>query len=285
MAHLKLALIVVAASLGVLVPLTPAAQAPDLAVVTLHGVPCGPTGSATSNPGKALNRLKNRFRIPEDDQIDPTISLPAMLAPGNDLNRFNRFDPSKAATIQGFVIRAMAGGHGESCNCKATAIDEIDTHIELGLAADAPPTQRVIVEVTPRLRMLMKDKGIDWRTPTLQATFQGKWVEVTGWLMFDTAHIKQAENTNPGNPSNFRATCWELHPISSIKVLDAPAEAAAFQPKSFHAVQQVHAAHFGRSPSAKETLRKMHEEALQGFSAEERKEFEEEARERAEKKP
>src|SRR5256885_788472 len=82
--------------------------------------------------------------------------MPALLALGNDTKRF---DQEKAATIKGFVINVKEGGK-ESCNCEASKPDDIDTHIELGLAADAPETQRVIVEVTPRLRILKKKAGI-----------------------------------------------------------------------------------------------------------------------------
>ena len=83
------------------------------------------------------------------------MSLPALLAPGKDVKRF---DQEKAARISGFVINVKSGG-SESCNCGATNPDERDTHIELCLAAAAPETQRVVAEVTPRLRMLKKKAG------------------------------------------------------------------------------------------------------------------------------
>src|SRR5207302_11382201 len=101
-----------------LVPAGTAGDPPDLTTIEMNGMPCGPEGTATSDDGKALNRLKDRFTIPTDDDIDPIVSVPAMLAPGQDKTRF---DSKKAAPIQGYIIRVSFGGlsHGESCNCKS----------------------------------------------------------------------------------------------------------------------------------------------------------------------
>jgi hypothetical protein len=247
----------------------------NLDVIQLNGVPCGLAGTATSPAGQDLDRHKNRYAIPTADDIDPDVSLPAMLAPGKDVNRF---DQEKAATIQGFVIKVKPGGHGETCNCGATNEDEIDTHIQLGLANNVPEIQQVIVEVTPRLRKL---NGDGWKTPKLRDAFEGKWVEVTGWLLFDTAHIKQAENTHPGNKKNWRATCWEIHPITSIKALDGPpTETAAFQPASLTALQNLHASHIAKSPSGKIGVERLHRTHLSKFDKTERQLMEKEAQSR-----
>jgi hypothetical protein len=211
-------------SLLALLLLPIASDGPDLAVITLNGMPCGPEGKTSNEKVQALNRLKNRFNTP--DKIDETVTLASMLAPGDDNpgDGSSPFNESSGATVTGLVIRVIPGGieHGETCNCKSTAIDECDTHIELGLSANAPPTQRVIVEVTPRTRILAKMRSEDWTTDSLQTQLVGKWAEFTGWMMFDLEHVQQAENTNPGNPANFRATCWELHPVTSFKVLAGP---------------------------------------------------------------
>jgi hypothetical protein len=92
----------------------------------------------------------------------------------------------------------------------------------MALTEDAPESKRGIAYVTPRLRAQMKVRGVDWTTSALQRTIKGKWVEVTGWLLFNTPFIKKAENTNPGNKSNWRATCWEIHPVTDIKILSGP---------------------------------------------------------------
>jgi hypothetical protein len=275
----------IAAFLGMsLMMVTFSPQEVDLDEITVNGKPCGLEGTAKSEGMKDLNRHKNRWAIPDDSDIDHEVSLAAMLAPGKDVNRF---DQEKAAKIQGFVIDVKMGGT-ETCNCGADDPDLKDTHIELALAAGAPEIQRVIVEVTPRLRKLMKMKmpEVDWTTAALHSKFKEKWVEVTGWLTFDTAHIKQAENTNQGHKGNWRATCWEIHPVTNITLLDAPPEEAKdFQPTSFAALQKLHANHLARSEPAKASIAKMHRTVLSKFHQKDVKEAEDEAKERKKQQP
>jgi hypothetical protein len=87
-------------------------------VYVLHdGTKCPEEGSAnSSDPIKALNGLKNRNSAPTDADLDPFVSLAALMAPGPD---YTRFDEKKGATIRGFVREVKVGGK-ESCNCKAT---------------------------------------------------------------------------------------------------------------------------------------------------------------------
>jgi len=47
----------------------------------------------------------------------------------------------------------------------------------------------------------------------------GQRVRFEGWLMFDIEHDEESENTSPGRPVNWRATAWELHPVTAIHVL------------------------------------------------------------------
>jgi hypothetical protein len=263
-----------------LVLLAPAAK--NLDVVTLNDQECGLDGTGVSEAGKDLNRHKNRYQAPAAADIDPQVSAVALLAPGMDVGRF---DQEKAATIRGYVINVKVGGNKETCNCGATKPDERDTHIELALAKSVPANQRLIVEVTPRLRMLMKDQDVDWSTTALRKKIKGKWVEVTGWLLFDTMHITEAENTNPGNPGNWRATCWELHPVTGITVLKtAPATVASFRPSSFAALHRLHARHLQRSPNGNKALEMLHQKYLSKFDQKELEEARAESEKRRPKK-
>lgn len=204
-------------------------------------VPCDPlTGDATAPGAKALNPFKNRSEAPRSGEIDRRITLAAMLKPGDDTNRFPM---TKAATITGFVVSAKVGGI-ETCNCHAEDPLNRDTHIDVvadpkfavpkfinvtttgkngkkhTIKKDSNQKFHVIVEVTPRVRKQMKEKGIDWSTDTLRKTLPGHRVAFTGWLLFDTEHKPQAENTNPGGKLNWRATCNEIHPVTTISILD-----------------------------------------------------------------
>jgi hypothetical protein len=234
-----------------------------------EGKDCDLDGTATSAKGKKLNESKNRYVAPKPADIDCSVTLAAMLAPGDDVDRF---DESKGATITGFVVSIKKGGI-EDCNCKATKPIDCDTHIDLALSENAPSTQHVIVEVTPRLRAMM---GSAWTTEELSdpdSGIKGKWIEVSGWLLFDVMHVKGAENTNPGGDHNWRATCWEIHPITSIKKLSAaPAEVHVLHPDVLHTLHLMQAGALNRNAEAKAKLAARNDKLLEGFSEDELKE-------------
>lgn len=109
------------------------------------------------------------------NQIDPAITLSAMLAPGDDKTRWSS---TSGAEVTGFVLDVKPGG-GETCNCGKTDAAHIDARIELVLnSTDTAGTQSVVVEVTPRLRAIMGASGTDWSTKTLRKQFRRKWVKV-----------------------------------------------------------------------------------------------------------
>lgn len=163
-----------------------------------------------------LNVLKRRMTIPSTPDIDHSVTTAALTLRGDDTTRWNA---AKGATIAGYVAGVKVGGI-ESVNCHTHQSAYRDTHIELTLKPNAnDETTYVIVEVTPQVRQRMTASGTDWSTTTLHKQLLGKWIQVTGWLLFDLEHAANAENTNPGGKNNWRATAWEIHPITSITVL------------------------------------------------------------------
>lgn len=175
---------------------------------------CPLQGKTKNHRIQAANVLKNRTAIPNLADYDSAFTLDSVLAPGNDTARW---DQRKAGTLVGYVHNAKPGGI-ESVNCGAKTIGERDTHIELvESSGDSMPARRIIVEVTPRVRKLMKQQGLDWSTPTLKQTLKGQRVEISGWLFSDWEHALSAENTNPHAKRNWRATVWELHPVTNIR--------------------------------------------------------------------
>jgi hypothetical protein len=180
---------------------------------------CPLQGSARSYDLQELNRLKNRTNLPAADDIDTNITLETILSPGYDRDRFSS---AKAAEVTGYVYKVKSG-EKETCNCDSEDPDNWDTHIELVLDEHhLKARSRIIIEITPRMRQMMAAKGIDWSTETLKSTLTGRWVKVEGWLLFDFEHERQSENTNPAGKRNWRATAWEIHPITSIEVADKP---------------------------------------------------------------
>jgi hypothetical protein len=241
---------------------------------TSEGVECPLSGKLTGSEGsKELNPRKNRFDFPKNDDIDPDVSLAAMLSPGDDTGRF---DSSKAATISGFVVKVKSG-EKESCNCGANKPIDKDTHIMLGLSSTALKTQCVVVEVTPRLRLLMAKNGSDWSTEALGKKngpngILGKWVKVTGWLLFDSIHADDSENTRPGHANNQRATAWEIHPVTKIEILPGPPEGTELHPAVLSAMQKAHAMHARRDPNKRDEIEKRIKAHLSKFNEEDLKE-------------
>ena len=162
---------------------------------------------------QAINKLKNRTSLPQQQDYDHQVTLNTLLEPGDDSRRWS---VSSAARLEGYVV-AVRNGSVESANCYS--LFRRDTHIGVALSKDAPPRERMEIEVTPRLRQWAKGQGWDWSTEALASELVGHWCQFEGWLLFDTGHDEEAENTNPGGVKNWRATAWELHPVTSIKVI------------------------------------------------------------------
>ncbi len=88
----------------------------------------------------------------------------------------------------------------------------MDRHIYVGKRRNAPLRECVIVEVTPRFYAVHSD----WMDIT---KLTGHIVRFEGWLFFDSEHKANAVNTNPGNAKDWRATCWEIHPVTAIEII------------------------------------------------------------------
>lgn len=187
-------------------------------VININGVDCGVHGSAKYNSRVyELNELKNRYQFPRPSDYDSTITLQRLTKASE-----YAFSSNKAAMVTGYVYNVKVGGV-ESCNCRTKDRDFMDTHIELTVSRDkTSPQYRVIAEVTPRLRAIMADKGVDWSTTTLKKALVGHTVKIGGWLLYDGEHSTEDFADDPGDSrggNNWRATGWEIHPITYIKVL------------------------------------------------------------------
>jgi len=74
----------------------------------------------------------------------------------------------KAVEITGYVYDIKPGGV-ETCNCGTKDKLYLDTHIEITPNdKETGKDKRLIVEVTPRIRLAMQSKGEDWTTQTLK---------------------------------------------------------------------------------------------------------------------
>jgi hypothetical protein len=176
-----------------------------------------PDGTPPGPKEQALNPKKNRRTAPGPQDIDPSVTLARMLAPGNDRRRFAE---TKGAEIVGYVVKVEQGGHPETANCGNLTLALTDTHITVALGPTNDLTTTLVVEVTPWWRQEMKKQGIDWSTETLTQTITGKTVKFRGWLMFDVDHTAEAINTKPPNATKtpWRRTIWEIHPVTAMEI-------------------------------------------------------------------
>ena len=174
---------------------------------------CPPQGAAVSPSGREFMRLKNRDAEPAPQDFDASMTLEALLRRGDDRARWSE---SRAGRVEGYVVEVVEGGV-EAANCYSYR--ERDTHVHVAPRADAPRTEWVVVEVTPRAREHARRKGQDWSAESLRRELVGRLCRFEGWLLFDREHADESENIAPGARGNWRATAWELHPVTAIEVL------------------------------------------------------------------
>jgi hypothetical protein len=174
---------------------------------------CPEEGLALTQNARHLHRLKNRTTMPQSGDFNPQVSLSELLRPGDDRSRWST---RHAARIEGYVV-AVAYARPEATNCYVPW--RRDIHINLAMRKDAPLKEQVVLEVTPNLSDWAAKHGWDWSESALRTQLLGRWCEFEGWLYFDEGHVEESENTSPNIPTNWRATAWEVHPITKIRVL------------------------------------------------------------------
>jgi hypothetical protein len=184
-----------------------------LAVWLIFAQECPSSGIALTRAVRILHRLKNRTTFPQAVDFDTGVTLDELLRPGDDRSRWST---ERAARIQGEVID-LAYTRPEATNCYDPW--RRDIHILVAKRKDAAKNEQIVVEVTPYFQDWAPEKGMDWSEQALRAQLVGHWCEFEGWLYFDAGHAQESENTAPRNPENWRATAWEIHPVTKITVI------------------------------------------------------------------
>jgi hypothetical protein len=174
---------------------------------------CPPSGLALTTARRNVHRLKNRTSFPHSSDFDLQATLPALLQPGDDQNRWNQ---SRAARVEGYVVSIGRAGV-ELANCYSPC--RRDIHINLALRTDALESEQVVVEVTPNFERWARNQGLDWSAETLKRTLVGRWCRVEGWLFYDREHAQESRNTSEEGEDLWRATAWEVHPVTKIEVV------------------------------------------------------------------
>ena len=174
---------------------------------------CPPSGLPLTAARSAEHRLKNRASFPSPTDFDVNVTLSGLLQLGDDQNRWS---DKRASRIEGFVVSVGRAGI-EMANCWSPC--RRDIHINLALRLDAPKTEQVVVEVTTRFERWAAAQGLDWSAETLERTLVGRWCRFEGWLFYDRSHAKEATNTYKEGSDVWRATAWEIHPVTKIEIV------------------------------------------------------------------
>jgi hypothetical protein len=156
-----------------------------------------------------LNLLKNRDSAP--GRIDRSITLAEILKSAND----DKFDNSQGAEITGYVAYVYPGEAGESCNCSRTDLRDIHIAIVCSPRHRDDKTRWMFVEVTPRFQRSLGT------SESLQV-LEGTWVKFKGWMFYDAQHKGNAKTVNPRGKAIWRATPWEIHPVTEISRTNVP---------------------------------------------------------------
>ena len=213
---------------------------------------CKMTGDAVSPAWEySANQLKNRWKVIDESdeeksglnaEITTTVLANAKSDPKhgahldgngnvaffetdsqNETGKTVHISEGQMAEIDGYIAYVKPGGV-ESCNCKSKDPQYMDTHIYVSpTLAHANPSDKkncVIVEVTPRVRIEQVQMGHDWATSTLVSNLKpGTHVRVSGYLFDDQEHRPNSLIDSPTAANLWRASCWEIHPVTDIQIL------------------------------------------------------------------
>ena len=194
---------------------------PPIVGSSLSGPPGFPACPADGEAGGDIetNKRKNRKDIPSSyHQV--TFDAVANLAYPTEakVNRANWTAEQKDAiapfegipiSIVGFIVavKKQSGGGGEGTNCHFNTTNFVDTHVALVKAPGQGEEKAIVVEPTPRFYA----QHPSWVFSKLDALDDSPDpVRISGWLLLDPVH--------KGHLGTYRATLWEIHPITKIEV-------------------------------------------------------------------
>ena len=175
---------------------------------------CPACGTAKSVKAQRDNVLKNR------DESATNVRVLTVDYIRNPLNN-DSFYPNMAVEVSGYVAKVTGGSVGESSNCGRKDLRGIHIYIVGRWTEETNQNKYVVVEISPRWqkKLGLDDSNFQNMLKTLKEQMQKKWVRFRGWMFYDSVHIDQSESTNPGNTWNWRATPWEIHPVTYYEVL------------------------------------------------------------------
>ena len=186
-------------------------------------------GTAKSANNRTLNVQKNRGTAVTHPQ---KITVEAIRDPANNTGVFT---PTKQVFVTGYVASVDPGGNKETCNCGRNDLRDVHINIVADPSEANDKTKYVVVEFTPRWekRFGFDDSNYEAMRQKVEDEIKNKWVKFSGWMLFDFIHANASQSTTPGNPvcpndgqqhsgCNWRATPWEVHPVTAYTVVNGP---------------------------------------------------------------
>jgi len=173
--------------------------------------PCPEWGSATSQKHKDLNIAKNRSISIDSSQIADFVPLASMIS-YTKKDDSDWFHNGEYVVTEGYLINAIEEG-AESCNCNHAkkSLKNGDVHMYLGRSKSSKIKNCIIIEITPAF----KNDNPDYEKYLILK----KKIRVTGYLLYDFIHRKDALMTCNNCTDIWRKNSWEIHPITEIEIL------------------------------------------------------------------
>jgi hypothetical protein len=139
-------------------------------------------------------------------------------------------------SVTGYVASLDKGGFKESCNCGRQDLRDIHINIVAKASERNNKTKFVVVEITPRWqeKLNLDDSDYNAMLQEVKTQILHKFVRFEGFMMSDSFHITESKNTaapgtpkckddgNDPKPCVWRATTWEVHPVTAYTVVPAP---------------------------------------------------------------
>ena len=190
---------------------------------------CSACGTARDTKHRTLNIQKNRGIAVTNPQ---KITAQEIRDPANNTGVFTA---NKRVWVIGFVASVDPGGLQETCNCKRTDLRDVHINIVADPSEVGDQSKYVVVEFTPRWEHTFgfDDSNYDAMRQAVINQIQSKWVKFSGWMLYDFVHANASQSTSPNNPvcpndgqqhsgCNWRATPWEVHPVTAYAVVNGP---------------------------------------------------------------
>jgi hypothetical protein len=214
------------AAVCALFPVVSAEQQPTLTPLncspSIHSIANCPVDGCGGVSDALLNRAKNRTDLATSPEAITVQDIKNIAQPSDWLTGQPR---DSVSTDEGREVRLMAflkivktETMGETCNCNLHELKDTDLHLVMVASKTDPEKFSVTAEITPRVR---RQHHPHWTAAKI-GSFHGRFVRLTGLLMFDSAHAHHSHKVNnddrdhAGHKLN-RATNWEVHPVTKFE--------------------------------------------------------------------